>query len=403
MQPHTFIADSAAHAVEQIRQALGPQAVVLNVRKLPAQGLARFWQKPRIEVLACLPQPPPQTDDLAQLRQELAEIKQTLSPGESPARPGSAPGSAGIPAGGLPFYCQPSLSRNTPAEMPALPGTVSGGASPSHSLHTPWQAGALLERSGLLPVHVQRVLDEASAQTGGQLPASLAEELEVVRRALVSLWPNPHSQRSNRHVFIGPPGAGKTTVLSKWLAQAVLVEGRWARVWRLDGQVANTAESLSVFAEILGVPVERFWPSDSSAPSDPSDLLFVDLPGVNWNDAPALEALAKRLAAFAGADLHLVLNAAYETQSLLSQGRAYSRLAVTDVILTHLDEDPRWGKLWNFVLGTNYTITHLSAGQNMPGDFLPADPQQILARFLPRKQPIPTRSAVPSAGWQTSC
>lgn len=76
---------------------------------------------------------------------------------------------------------------------------------------------------------------------------------------------------------------------------------------------------------------------------------------------------------------------------------------MTDVILTHLDEDPRWGKLWNFVLGTNYTITHLSAGQNMPGDFLPADPQQILARFLPRKQPIPTRSAVPSAGWQTSC
>ena len=51
-----FIADSAADAVAQIRERLGPQAVVLNVRRLPAAGLSRLWQKPRIEVLACVPE-----------------------------------------------------------------------------------------------------------------------------------------------------------------------------------------------------------------------------------------------------------------------------------------------------------------------------------------------------------
>ena len=57
------------------------------------------------------------------------------------------------------------------------------------------------------------------------------------------------------HVVIGPAGSGKTTCLCKWLTQAALVEGRLARVWRLDGATANMAESLTVYCEILHLPM----------------------------------------------------------------------------------------------------------------------------------------------------
>ena len=40
MHIHTFIADSATEAVEQIREKLGPEAVVLNVRRIPIEGRA---------------------------------------------------------------------------------------------------------------------------------------------------------------------------------------------------------------------------------------------------------------------------------------------------------------------------------------------------------------------------
>jgi len=50
-----FVADSAADAVAQIRAKLGPDAVVVNVRQLPADGLAKLWKTPRIEVLAYKP------------------------------------------------------------------------------------------------------------------------------------------------------------------------------------------------------------------------------------------------------------------------------------------------------------------------------------------------------------
>ena len=55
MKIYTFIADSAPEAVAQIRAQLGPEAVVLNVRKIEANGIGKLWKKPQIEVLAHLP------------------------------------------------------------------------------------------------------------------------------------------------------------------------------------------------------------------------------------------------------------------------------------------------------------------------------------------------------------
>src|SRR5579863_9163763 len=83
MQPTAFIASSAEEAVAQIRAKLGPEAVVLNVRPLPANGLARIWQKPMIEVLAYAPEEaaapnPPISEALAEFRQQLQDIKQQV-------------------------------------------------------------------------------------------------------------------------------------------------------------------------------------------------------------------------------------------------------------------------------------------------------------------------------------
>ena len=83
MQPIPFTAATAEEAVAQIREKLGPEAVVLNVRPLPPNGLARLWQKPMIEVLAVpgtarAPQAAPITEALAEFRQQLQEIRQQV-------------------------------------------------------------------------------------------------------------------------------------------------------------------------------------------------------------------------------------------------------------------------------------------------------------------------------------
>lgn len=375
MQVHTFIAESAADAVAQIRETLGAEAVVLNVRRAESQGFSRLWQKPRIEVLAHVPEKSASATAgeasadaaLAQLREELREIRERMQP----ARLGSgAVGAAGedAPEAGLYGKCLQEHARQGVAQ-PAIEGG--------------WRVGGLLENSGLLPMYAERVMEELRGVHGEVPPEHLRQEISLAFEVLRSYWRKPSPAGSGVHVFVGAPGAGKTTALCKWLAQASLVEGRSAAVWRLDGHVANTAESLSIFCEILDVPVERFVARGGRKPD--TDLLFIDLPGVNPNDATAMKHLAKQLSLLPQGQLHLVLNGAYEPALMLAQVRAFAELGANDVIVTHLDEETRRGKLWNLVLGTNCSLRFLAAGQNIPGDFAAATPERIFMEQFPGK------------------
>jgi flagellar biosynthesis GTPase FlhF len=248
---------------------------------------------------------------------------------------------------------------------------------------TRWRVGSVLESTGLLPVYAQQLVEGLCERHGSTPPGSLAKEIEVAAAALTSLWrATTNANCQCAHVFIGAPGSGKTTCLCQWLARITLLEGKSARVWRLDGRTANHGESLSVYAEILGVPLDRFVPD---TPPPEGDHLFIDLPGVNYTDPKAVQDLARQVTHLPVGQIHLVLNAAYETEVLFSQIRAFAGVPLTDLIFTHLDEEPQWGKLWNFVLGTNYTIGCLGAGQNVPGDFQLATPEIILNRQFLRK------------------
>jgi flagellar biosynthesis GTPase FlhF len=246
-----------------------------------------------------------------------------------------------------------------------------------------WRVAALLQKTGLLPLHAQHILDGLKSSHGEMPPASLADEITLARAQLAKNWRAPYPiGLHSTHVLIGPAGSGKTTVLCKWLTQAALVEGRMARVWRLDGVTANTAEFLSVHGEALNAEVERCWTSDGQGLAE--DIGFIDLPGVDWRNPLAIRELSTQLVRLGSPHMHLVLNGAYDIQVLLAQARAFSVLPLEDLILSHLDEEPHWGKLWNLTLGTNLPIRHLSAGQNIPGEFWEANAERLLARQFPR-------------------
>jgi flagellar biosynthesis protein FlhF len=349
MHLRRFIASSAADAVTQIHTEMGSQAVVLEVRPLPRRLLGRQ----RFEVLATLPEspPPPSPNDerLGLLHDEIAGLKRALE--AQTVKPAAAA---------------------APVAVHRFPQLESGSDAPSMRV--------LLEQSGLLPLYAQCVADRRPAMPGGRTPA---EELALARRVLAQFWrpAPPLSDAVQLHVFVGARGVGKTTVLCKWLAQAVLLEDRAVRVWRLDGRTANPADLLSVHAEVLGVPVERHWTGQIGA----GELGFVDLPGVPWSDGEAVNELGEQVRQFPSSQVHVVLHAAYEPSLWLSQVRAFSELPVGDLIVTRLDEESRWGKLWNLVLGTNYPIRFLASGQNVPGEFVAATAEAILERQFLRK------------------
>jgi flagellar biosynthesis protein FlhF len=318
-----IVADNAAAALVEVHERLGPDAVVVSVRPLLPKGISRIWTKKiKIEVTAGVP------DKTSAPRQE--------------------------------SFAAPQIQFENTA------GFFSDADR--------WRSVAWLEAMGLLPVHAERLQTHLRAAHDAP-PDSPDGEWKIVSGALSRFWLKPppldDGELARPHIFIGPPGSGKTTALCKWLTLASLLEERAARVWRLDGATANTAEFLVIHCEMLGVPMERFW----SKPETGGEMLFVDLPGVEISDPMAMAALRDQLARFSSPRVHLVLNAAYETPVLLAQWRAFEPCKPEDLIFTHLDEEKRRVKLWNFVFGTNCSLRFLGAGQKIPGEFRNASPE----------------------------
>jgi flagellar biosynthesis protein FlhF len=344
MQVHTFIAESANEAVERIRAELGPAAVVLSVRKLPRTGLERFTKQQQIEVLAGIEESVPAKkaatppDALSELREEIRQLrKQVLSRSEAPAQ----------------------------SHLPEPQKTAD--RKPTGIAH-------ILNQTGLLPTFTEQILQELPATDSLTMGEQIAGASEVLR----SRWREAVcDSAASVHVFVGVPGSGKSTVLCKMLAQTSLVESQPATVYQLDSHVANPSPQPSVYSEIVGAEFERVLPLNFERREE---TVFVDLPGVALGNETALAKLRQIVAEFGVPEVHLVLNAAYEATHLLEQVRFFSSLGITDLIVTHLDEESRWGKLWNVVLGTNYSVRALCDGQNVPGDLHPASPDLILAR-----------------------
>jgi len=322
----SIVAENANAALAQIHAELGPDAVVVSVRKLPASGISRLWKHTgSIEVTATVPEAEPR--------------KHTVPPGED----------AYVPFGDK-------------IEM-----------EPVHTLaERRWKSISWLESLGLMSAFADELERRLSTLHGENPPSMPVAEWTAVRAALAKFWnPARHTMEGTGrpHIFVGPAGSGKTTALCKWMTSAVLRDEQKVEVWRLDGENANVAEFLTLHGEMIGVPVERFW----SAPATESDLLLVDLPGVEPGNTQAMLALRERISALPSPHVHLVLNAAYETSILFEQFHAFAPFAPEDVIFSHLDEERRRVKLWNFVLGTNCSVSFLGGGQKIPGDFQRAE------------------------------
>jgi flagellar biosynthesis protein FlhF len=336
MKLTTFTADNANDAVRLVQENLGPEAVIMSVRKLPANGFARLLHRSgHIEVLAGVPDKP----------------RHGLPPGVD----------AYVPFG----------DTDREEFAPSAP-------RPPHR----WRSIAWLESLGLLPEYADRLELKLRTDHGTKPPEMPITEWGLVRNTLATFWrPPPREVGTGRpHVFIGPPGSGKTTALCKWLTAGVLRGEHRARVWRLDGELANTSEFLSLHCEMVGVPVERFWEDADVA----EDLLFVDIPGVECHSAAGMKALHDVLAQLPAPHIHLVLNAANETLLLFEQFNWFAQMMPEDLVFTHLDEERRRVKLWNFVLGTNCCLGWLGAGQKIPGEFNRADTTLLFPHKEPR-------------------
>lgn len=185
-------------------------------------------------------------------------------------------------------------------------------------------------------------------------------------------------------VFVGPPGAGKTTTIAKIAAQERARKGMRLELLAADGFRVGAVEQLRLYADIIGTPftVAR-TPDDVEATLRGSRTpVLVDTAGRSPNDN-ASAALFDVLAHQPNVRVHLVVPASTSAKQLARLIDSYAGVNPSRVILTKLDEiDHSVAPLVAVLKQRDLPVSWFGTGQRVPEDLERATPGGFAARIL---------------------
>lgn len=352
-QKYKFIVKSAEEAAAVIREKLGESAQVISVRQVEGEGLARFLKSPKLEIIAQVPSetsqslPSPSPEAASQQPAETEEdfLSSEISQRRKATRPRKTRAQQ-EPKRDETDFVPESLVRAMFKNLPTgrLWTILSKAGIPSE----------FLAQFGERPE--SRQLNEQPLQTAISHFAMLMRDRAPSRSLALS----------NRVAFFGSPGSGSTTALCKQLASDVFLRGRQACVMKLEADEPNSSEGLAMFCEALAVPLLRTRGELKKLDEDTN--LYFDIPGMVLT-GKNVRHLQKTFDELGIESRVLVVNAAYERQLIQEAYTRAGSLGATHVVFTHVDEIPRCGKLWEFVLDDGLVPLFASTGQNIAADF----------------------------------
>jgi len=148
-------------------------------------------------------------------------------------------------------------------------------------------------------------------------------------------------------MLVGPPGAGKTVSAAKLAAEAV-VDGRGVRLITTDTVKASGADQLGHYGRMMELDVvtaaDKGALEAAVAQGDPAELMLIDSCGVNPFDMDELEQCLRLIRA-AKAEPVLVLPVGIDGSEAADIADIFARMGVRRFIATRLDTARRYGSL----------------------------------------------------------
>ena len=397
MNVQKFTAASSREALRKVRDALGPDAVILSNR--PIDGV--------VEVLALA------NDDMASIAPTPDMTRQAMRMEPAPAplmrdrtQPQPQPQAHSFDMERMVDMMAAAIAQAKDSanaemsvmmhEMRAMRGLMetqlaelSWGANAQRAPHKTAMLRDLLA-AGFSP-GLSRYLIE-------KLPLSKDAEdgmrwVKTVLSRNINTMSNEDRLLEQGGVFalVGPTGVGKTTSTAKLAARCVMRHGadKLALI-TTDAYRIGAHEQLRIYGKILGVMVHSV--------KDESDLrialkelknkhtILIDTVGVSQRDQMVAEQVA--MLSDSGADVKrlLCLNATSNAETLNEVVQAYQGSGLTGAIMTKLDEAASLGSVLDVVIRQKLCLYYISNGQRVPEDLHLAERDYLIERAFARQR-----------------
>jgi len=393
MRIRRFEAPSVQEALLQVRQELGPEAVILYTKKLRKGGFFGLGGAEIAEVTAGVDLGPGESPSLP-----MAAAPAPRQPLRSPAAPAPRPRpSAFSPA---PAPAPASERRAEVFQSELNDGKVLAGLQVVRS--APRKAGPDLhpELRRVMDQLLKNGVEEAVAQTAllpaqreivekgypraGTLGQLVSRSLATQLRAAGPI--EAISGKPRVIAFIGPTGVGKTTNLVKLASQYALIHQMKVALLTADTYRIGAVEQLRIYRDIIDIPFEAVnSPEELKAALKryaDKDLIFFDTAGRSPQNRRQIQDLKAFLEVAKPSETHLCVSATTKNADLLPIVGKFGLVPVNRFLVTKLDETRSHGMLLNLASNFQVPISYLTTGQNVPNDIEVATPERMAELVL---------------------
>lgn len=257
-----------------------------------------------------------------------------------------------------------------------------------------WTANPLFAsmlKQGMRPATLTKIFDNL-AQKGYQ-PDTNPETLKwaVAQEIRRSLDLSAPKQNAGAQVFIGPSGAGKTSLLLKLAAHPGFFGRRETSVIVIEPEDEDTAFHQSPIDTFRrhGLPVQAVRTVDEMRRAvirvQHFDHILIDTPPMPLNEAAArtvLRHVKKLVDPIMPLRVQFVLNA---TRSLEDFNSAFIHelpLRPEMVALTHLDETGGWGRIAEWLMAVRMPVQFVSTGASVPDSVTSFSPSWFVEEMM---------------------
>ena len=434
MKVKRFVGETAQEALQKVKAELGRDAIILNTRKIRKSGIAGFFSKPLVEVVATI-----DNEYGNQKQQKQNEPSNTYNPTRNIEQ--NYEREQQVSRENADFLRELNENiQNRKAEEYKKPATETKEVKEENirilraeeknkqeeKIRQEERAASSNELSELKSM-LSKVYDavkvdyednklsdvvkkyllllensEVDKAIVNEIKEIIIESLDadkqkndsIVRNTIYKVLqryikePEPFSFEDGKKVviLIGPTGVGKTTTLAKLAANMVLTEKKKVGLITSDTYRIAAVEQLKTYSEIIGVPLSIIYtPSEilnAINKYNEKEIILVDTAGRSHKDKYQLVELKSLINSSINYEVYLVISATTKFSDCIEIIKNYSFLEDYKLLFTKVDETSSLGVILNVAYITKRPISYITTGQSVPDDIEIADNGKIINCIL---------------------
>lgn len=350
MRIKKFTANNYADALEQVKQELGDEALIMSTRSIkPNTPLSGHNSASKVEITAAVEFNEPTAvvsmeDDLHLEDENRLDMK--------------------------------SLIFNLLSEK--------GQAQTLGLKPNQFETYSILVENGLDENFASKLLKKIKGNSDGSPEKEKLQVMSLMKKVIsfeggINLQPDGPKLVA----FVGPTGVGKTTTIAKIAADYAIRKNKKVTLVSLDTYRLGAVDQLEIYGDIMNLPVEVAGEKQAFCEivkrNQDKDLILIDTTGRSHRDQDYSRQLKEIFAATGEVEVHLVLSVTSQEKLYSSIFQQFAPVGVDRVLFTKLDEGLSFGHLFNFSVRNRVPLSYFTIGQNVPEDLEIAAPDRVIS------------------------